>query len=384
MHRTADRGPLGTLPAPGRDRSSGPEATGHDQAPERERWLADYLAALEAVMARALAPRVSRAPVDPATARLWQSLVEATQGGKRFRPALLGEAYLAWGGRDVAAAASVGAAVELLHTGFVIHDDVIDGDDTRRGRPSVLGAHTKTAQARGIAADQARAYGIAAAVLAGDLVLTSAVRVVASTPLEPAVVTRLLDLFDAVLQVSAAGELADVWLGVRRAATTADAALGVAEQKTAEYSFALPLQAAAVLAGRSAITVAAAGEVGRCLGTAYQLVDDLQGVFGELGVTGKSRLSDLRSGKQTALVAHARTTDAWSAIEPYVGLATITEEQAAEARKLLSASGSRRHVQRMARGYVDRAIQLADGSGVPGHLVSWLAGLGTELLRSVA
>jgi geranylgeranyl diphosphate synthase type II len=124
--------------------------------------------------------------------------------------------------------------------------------------------------------------------------------------------------------------------------------------------------------------------VGRCLGTAYQLVDDLQGVFGDLGVTGKSRLSDLRSGKQTALVAHARTTGAWPSIEPYVGLASITEEQAAVARDLLTAAGSRRHVQRMARGYVDRAVELADGSGVPASLVSWLADLGTELVRSVA
>jgi geranylgeranyl diphosphate synthase type II len=225
---------------------------------------------------------------------------------------------------------------------------------------------------------------VAAGILAGDLLLTAAIRTVASAPVDPATVSRLLDLFDGVLRVSAAGELADVWLGVAGTVATTDDALVVAERKTAEYSFALPLQAAAVLSGRSAVTAAAAGEVGRCLGTAYQLLDDLQGVFGELGVTGKSRVSDLRSGKQTALVAHARTTDAWPAISPYVGLATITEDQAEVARELLTASGSREHVHRVARGYVERAVELARGSGMPADLVTWLANLGADLLGGVA
>lgn len=382
MHRPADRGASGTLAPPPHPRAAA--EAGSAPAPDPEDWLATYLDEVEDVMVRALATGSSRAPAGLGAAPLWGSLAEATQGGKRFRPALLGVAYLAWGGRDVAAPAAVGAAVELLHTGFLVHDDVIDDDDIRRGRPSVLGAHAGAARARGVLVDQARSYGAAAAILAGDLALTAAVRTVATAPVHPAVVARLLDLFDEALRVSAEGELADVWLGATRCVATPEAAISVAEQKTAAYSFALPLQAAAVLAGRSTLTVAAAEEVGRCLGIAYQLVDDLQGVFGDLGVTGKSRLSDLRSGKQTALVAHARTTDAWPALEPYVGLATITEDQAAVARDLLTASGAREHVERLARGYVDRAVELAGGSGIPSHLVSWLANLGTGLLGSAA
>jgi geranylgeranyl diphosphate synthase, type II len=210
------------------------------------------------------------------------------------------------------------------------------------------------------------------------------VRTVATCAAERAVVGRLLDLFDAVLHVSAAGELEDVWLGVGAGVPTLEAALLLAERKTAEYSFALPLQAAAVLAGAGAVTVAAAGEVGRSLGTAYQLLDDLQGVYGDPGVTGKSRLSDLRSGKQTALVAHARTTAAWPTVAPYVGLATLTEQEAAVVRDLLVASGSRGHVEALARAYVDRAVTLARGAGLPVTLVSWLARLGGDLLRSLA
>ncbi len=382
MRPPTDPGPLGTLPRPVPARLPGDAR--RDRRRGTDDLLGDHLERVEEAMRRALgAPGASLCP-DPGYRRLARTLSEAADGGKRFRPALLAVAYRAWGGRDQDAAAGLAAAVELLHTAFVVHDDVIDADDTRRGRPSVLGAHTRAADALGVVPERAREYGVAAGILAGDLALTAAVRTVATCAVEREVVERLLDLFGTVLHVSAAGELADVWLGVGAGEPTVDAALLVAERKTAEYSFALPLQAAAVLAGARAGTVAAAGEVGRSLGTAYQLLDDLQGVFGDPASTGKSRLSDLRSGKQTALVAHARTTAAWPTVAPYVGLATLTEEEAAVVCDLLTASGSRAYVEALARGYVERAVAHARAAGMPAVLVSWLTGLTGDLLRGVA
>ncbi|WP_418606109.1 polyprenyl synthetase family protein [Georgenia sp. SUBG003] len=82
-------------------------------------------------------------------ARLWDALTAATEGGKRFRPALVVAAHDVLGGGLPGPAARVGAAVELLHTAFVIHDDVIDGDDTRRGRPNVSGTFAAAASAAG-------------------------------------------------------------------------------------------------------------------------------------------------------------------------------------------------------------------------------------------
>ena len=382
MHPPSDPGPLGTLPRPM------PAQEHPDARRGADHLVVAHLERVEQTMRRALsgaggAPGASMR-LDPCYRRLSRSLTEAVDGGKRFRPALLDVAYRAWGGRDRDAVAAVAAAIELLHTAFVVHDDVIDADDTRRGRLSVLGAHTRAADAVGVVPERAREYGVAAGILAGDLALAAAVRTVATCGVDREVVERLLDLFDTVLHVSAAGELADVWLGVGAGEPTVEAALLLAERKTAEYSFALPLQAAAVLAGAGAATVVAAGEIGRSLGTAYQLLDDVQGVFGDPTSTGKSRLSDLRSGKQTALVAHARTTAAWATLAPYVGLATLTDDEATVVRDLLTASGSRAHVERLARGYVDRAVTLAREARMPAVLVSWLAGLTGDLLRSVA
>src|SRR5688500_7540841 len=119
--------------------------------------------------------RARAAQVDPHHALLWDALVAATEGGKRFRPALVTSTHEALGGTHPDAAAEVGAAVELLHTAFVIHDDVIDDDHVRRGRPNVSGTFRTRAQALG-ATDDGAAYGLTAAILAGDLALAAAVR----------------------------------------------------------------------------------------------------------------------------------------------------------------------------------------------------------------
>jgi hypothetical protein len=142
--------------------------------------------------------------------RLWGTLADATDGGKRVRPALFTAAYRSWGGTDTGAAAVVGAAIELLHTAFVVHDDVIDGDDTRHGRLNVSGAHIEQARAGGVETVRAREYGAAAGILAGDLALAAALKAVATCPAPRPIVHELLELFDRALHVTAAGELADV------------------------------------------------------------------------------------------------------------------------------------------------------------------------------
>jgi geranylgeranyl diphosphate synthase, type II len=316
--------------------------------------------------------------------RLWGTLTDATDGGKRFRSALFTAAYRAWGGTDMTAAATVGAAIELLHTAFVVHDDVIDGDDTRRGRLNVSGSHVQQARASGVAEHRAREYGAAAGILAGDLALAAALRTVAFCPAPQPTVLRLLDLFDRALHTTAAGELADVWMSLGADHPTLPEILSAEERKTGAYSFTLPLQAGAALAHASPPTIELVGEVGRFLGIAFQLVDDLLGVFGDPAATGKSVLSDLRAGKQTALVAHARATATWRHIEPYFGRADLTEAQASRVRALLVASGSRAFVQELAEDHAHRALLASADMGMPPALLSWVSTMTTDLLERVA
>jgi len=312
--------------------------------------------------------RARAAATDPEHARLWAALESAADGGKRFRPALVVAAHDALGGTRTAAAVEVGAAVELLHTAFVIHDDVIDGDDLRRGRLNVSGSFRAEALAAGASAEDADILGRTAGILAGDLALAAAIRAVATCGASPDVVGRLLDLFDAALHTTAAGELADVRMAGSGAASLPES-LVMEEQKTSAYSFTLPLQAGAVLADADQQTVARLGEAGRLLGIAFQLVDDLLGVFGDPARTGKSTTSDLRTGKQTPLLAHARSTAEWVRIQRYVGRDLATAELD-EVRRLLTAAGSRLFVEELAESHLSRARSLLEQLGLSAEVIT--------------
>ncbi len=316
--------------------------------------------------------RARAATNGPEHERLWSALADAAEGGKRFRPALVLAAHDALGGRCPEAAVETGAAVELLHTAFVIHDDVIDGDDVRRGRPNVSGTFRAHALTHGAAPDEADSLGRTAGILAGDLALTAAVRAVATCGAPSRVTHRLLDLFDAALHTTAAGELADVRLSLGLGDAALPECLAMAEQKTSAYSFALPLQAGVVLAGADEATVERLGEAGRMLGVAFQLVDDLLGVFGDPTQTGKSATSDLRSSKQTPLLAHARSTAEWERIRLYVGR-DLTEDELNEVRGLLTSSGSCRFVEELADAHHAAARTVLDEVGVSADLLATLA-----------
>ncbi|WP_051552164.1 polyprenyl synthetase family protein [Nocardioides sp. URHA0020] len=312
--------------------------------------------------------RTRAAAIDPAHAQLWETVAAASEGGKRFRPALVTAAHDALQGTSPEAAAEVGAAVELLHTAFVIHDDVIDGDDVRRGRLNVSGTFSSSARAAGAGPEDAAGIGRAAGILAGDLALAAAIRAVATCGASPDVAHRLLDLFDAALHTTAAGELADVRLALHLDTASLGESLAMEEQKTSAYSFALPLQAGAVLAGADEHVVDRLGAAGLMLGVAFQLVDDLIGVFGDPAQTGKSATSDLRTRKQTPLLIHAASTAEWEQISDYVGR-DLTEEELGEAQGLLTASGSRRFVEELAEAHLTGARSIVEELGVSTDLV---------------
>lgn len=318
------------------------------------------------------------ARIDPHHALLWEALGRATEGGKRFRPALVVAAHDALGGDLHEPAARVGAAVELLHTAFVIHDDVIDGDHVRRGRPNVSGLFRAIAELDGAAPDAVAGYGTTAGILAGDLALAAAIRAVATCGASPEMTGRLLDLFDAALHGTASGELADVRLSLGVTEATLAQSLEMEARKTGDYSFSLPLQVGAVLAGATPAAVEQLGRAGRAMGVAFQLADDVIGVFGDPRRSGKSATGDLRTAKQTPLLVHARSTPEWERIRTYLGR-ELSLAELDEVRELLVASGSRQFVEDLAARHVDHARTVLGGLGVPADLLDDVAVRPAEL-----
>jgi len=312
--------------------------------------------------------------------RLWQRLESNTIGGKRFRPRMVMTAYEGLGGTDTEAAANIGAAFELLHTALIVHDDVIDRDFSRRGIPNISGSYRDIATTAGIPVPTAEHRGMSAAVIAGDLALFNSYRLIDRSGVGDGIRTRLVEIMDHALFASAAGELIDVDFSVSSDMPKVDDVLRMERLKTAVYSFECPLQAGAVLAGADEEIVTLLGRFGREIGIAYQIVDDLLGVFGAEQVTGKTTIGDLREGKRTVLVAHARSTPQWPVIERLIGDPELSAEQAAVVRDALEASGSRAFTEELARLYATRALATLERPAMPEALRRQLAPVADDVL----
>ena len=312
---------------------------------------------VDAVLARFFTLSKIRAEAfGPEYVELWEALENNTIGGKRFRPRMVMTAYRALGGTDIQAAAYVGAAFELLHTALIVHDDVIDHDFIRRGSPNISGTFRDRGVAAGASARAAEHSGISAAVIAGDLALFNSYRLIERSGVPDDTRARLLEVMDDALFASAAGELIDVDFSLRAEVPHVDDILTMERLKTAVYSFESPLQAGAILAGASEEVVATLGEFGREIGIAYQIVDDLLGVFGTEAETGKTTIGDLREGKRTVLISYAASTAEWAEVASLFGSPELTEADAATLRQLLVSCGAQSFTEGLARYYGNRAL----------------------------
>jgi geranylgeranyl diphosphate synthase type II len=323
---------------------------GAERAQERQTQV-------DAVLGRFFSLAKKRAAaLGPEYEQLWVELEANTVGGKRFRPRMVFAAYQSLGGTDMEAAACIGAAFELLHTALIVHDDVIDRDFVRRGAPNLAGTYRDRALAAGGTAAAAEHRGISAAVIAGDLALFNAYRLIDRSGVGDVVRGRLVEVMDDALFASAAGELIDVDFSFAPDVPLVDDILTMERLKTAVYSFECPLQAGAILAGASEQTVATLGDFGREMGIAYQIVDDLLGVFGTEAETGKTTIGDLREGKRTVLIAYATSAPGWDEVAPSFGDAELSEDGAAALREHLVRCGAKSFAEGLARYYANRAL----------------------------
>ncbi|MEH3089317.1 MAG: polyprenyl synthetase family protein [Microbacterium arborescens] len=330
--------------------------------------------ALESVLARLTERAIPR---GSAALALIRAAADATSGGKRFRPALVVAAFQAFGGRADGSAAGlwdVAAAFELLHTAFVIHDDLIDRDIERRGVPNVGGAFRERARALGVEADGADRVGDAAAVLAGDILLYEAARLVAVADIAADQRVPLFSLLDDAVLVSAIGELADVEQAVVPSEPDTAQLLGTAHDKTAVYSFCAPLSAGAVLAGADVGDRAVLSSAGADLGLAFQLVDDLIGTFGSEAQAGRGAGADLREAKRTPLISFARESPAWPQVSSALAMAPTGPIAVQAAQRELDASGARdRLVMLIAQNLASARRRAAELPTEPRNLIERLA-----------
>lgn len=279
---------------------------------------------------------------------LLNTLEELLDGGKRLRPTF---AYWGWrsrGGVPDGPIITAAASLEFLQAGALIHDDVMDGSDTRRGRPA---AHRRLAalhHSRGYVGSS-EAFGVGSAILLGDLCLSWSDEMLTASGLDPAAVQAARPYFDEMRTEVMAGQYLDLLEQVR-GEYDLGRALRVARLKTAKYTVERPLHIGAAAAGADSVHLRRLTDYAIPLGVAFQLRDDLLGVFGDPGETGKPAGDDLREGKRTALVAIA-----WTNADPaqqdllrrHLGDPTITPALIDELRTVITETGAQQAVESM-------------------------------------
>jgi geranylgeranyl diphosphate synthase type I len=262
-------------------------------------------------------------------------------GGKRMRPAFCFWGFRGAGGTDSDQAVTAAACLELLQACALIHDDVMDGSDTRRGRPAM---HRRFAALhRGEDWHGApEAFGLAAAVLLGDLCLIWADEMLNTCGLPAEALLRAQPVYDEMRVELMAGQYLDL-LEQAAGGGTVESALRVARYKAAKYTIERPLHLGAVLAGADGEVLEGYSGYGLPLGEAFQLRDDVLGVFGDPSETGKPAGDDLREGKRTALIAMALTEASpaqASVVQKHLGDPKLDDVGVAELRRVIVDTGA--------------------------------------------
>ncbi|MBV8982089.1 MAG: polyprenyl synthetase family protein [Acidimicrobiia bacterium] len=286
-------------------------------------------------------------------AGLFGALEEAVLGGgKRLRPAFCYWGFVGAGGDPGREAViDAGAALELLHAFALVHDDVMDGSELRRGRPAMYRRLRRDHQRAGWTGD-GRRYGTGVAVLVGDLAFAYAGACTANLPAE----SRWL-WHELCLELTM-GQYVDMQ-GAALADHDTARASWVAAYKSGRYTVERPLHLGASLVGLNEGLSAGYSAFGSPLGEAFQLRDDVLGVFGDEAVTGKPVGADLREGKPTLLLAFAaeRSGAAGAPILARVGAPDMNEVDETRVRRLFVDSGALAAVERAIDIRVQRALR---------------------------
>jgi geranylgeranyl diphosphate synthase type I len=299
---------------------------------------------------------------------LTDALHDLICGGKRLRPAFCYWGFRGAEGEDSDELVVAAAALELFQACAIIHDDVMDGSDTRRGQPAAHRRFAGMHRSEGWLGDP-EAFGMGAAILLGDLCLSWSDEMLATSGLPHEELRRGQAVYAEMRTELMGGQYLDL-LEQARGGGSVERALRVARYKSAKYTIEKPLHLGAALAGAGQDVLDGYSGYGLPLGEAFQLRDDVLGVFGDPAVTGKPAGDDLREGKRTALVAMALEAAGpaqAAVVRRHLGDPHLSEDGVAELRTVLSDTGALARVEALVDELLDDALTALRNAPVAGE-----------------
>lgn len=271
-----------------------------------EKELKKFKAVFDKEMEKFLNLKIAQAKkISPEAGEMVQILKNYTLGsGKRIRPALMYYTYLALGGKNTKEAMGLSMASELIHTFLIIHDDVMDRDNLRRGMESVHCTYKKQALKNNYSVSASH-YGNSQAISIGDMCYGFVGDIISQSKIDSGIKDKLLKKMSDIVFNTAIGQFHDVFAAAAKQGIRTKHVLTILEYKTARYTVEGPLHMGAIMSGANDKVLKILSDFAIPLGIAFQIQDDILGVFGSSEETGKPVGADIREGKKTLLVIKA-------------------------------------------------------------------------------
>lgn len=281
--------------------------------------------------------------ISPFTKKFVEDLSEFTlRGGKRFRAALIYYSYKLFGGQDEEEIIKLSLFIELIQSFLLIHDDIMDRSSLRRGGETIHKIYEDVSADEKFEDDEH--FGTTMGILSGDLANQFALEIIGKSKFDPINKGKLVTLVAKEIAEVCFGQIHDILLNYNypRGFGEEDI-IKVHKYKTAIYTYRLPLFTGAILAGASQEGLDALEEYAMPSGVAFQIRDDVLGVFGDSEETGKENVGDIIEGKKTLLVTEAYkhgTDEQVHKLNQYLGKKDLTEEEANIVREIFKETGA--------------------------------------------
>ncbi len=275
------------------------------------------------------------------------------RGGKRIRSILIIMAYKSLGGKNENTIIDIAVSAELMQSFLLIHDDIIDDDDLRRGGPTFHRIYAEKYKG----CDNPKNFGESMAIIAGDLLASFGNEIISKSAFDEEKKLKLLQKFNKIVKLTGYGEIIDILSGLKTNVTEQDI-LKMHRLKTAIYTIEGPLHMGAIAAGASDEQLKTLTNYAIPLGQAFQIKDDILGMFGSEVKLGKPADSDIKEGKKTLLIIKAienSSDENKKFIRHCLGKKEITSEGLSKLREILKKSGALDYSKELSEKLVNKA-----------------------------
>lgn len=325
--------------------------------------LKDFKKKFDPLLQKNFEKRIRQASkMDPLTKDAVSMIMNYTMsGGKRIRPAFLYYSYLATGGKNYGEIIKISMASEILHSFALIHDDIIDKDTVRHGRDTIHEEYKKLANKYNPKKDKTH-FGNSMAIIVGDMANSMARDIIFDTNFRDDIKLKFLDKLEKIILSTCSGEILDIVMSYRDQDNAIEKQiLKMYEMKTAFYTFEGPIHLGCILAEADKSYLDLFFKYSLFLGKAFQIKDDILGVFGNEKVIGKTVGSDISEDKKTLLVLKALekgNKEQRNIIKKCLNKKNISKKELEEFRNVIRETGSLKYSEDLAKSFADKSLKI--------------------------